>query len=145
MMMSPSPTGFLRCLFAELERQQVRYCVLHGYRSLPDELASDLDMALHPSDVSKLGPVFDGLRRQGYQPLQWINYSAGAGGSHYIVLAGLRTASSGPPQLILRASTGRRRDPDVRRRASADTATVGPVLDSRDRHRVPLFARQRRS
>src|SRR5579871_5258995 len=80
-----SSEGLLRSLFIALDLYQVRYCVLHSYAGLPAELSSDLDMALHPSDLPKLGLVFEFLRQHGYLALQAISYAAGAGGSHYFV------------------------------------------------------------
>ena len=84
-MVSTSVSGFLRSLFRALEEHQVRYCVLHSYQRLPDELTSDLDMALHPSDIPKLRSAFSSLHQTGYYPLQCVSYSAGSGGSHYFV------------------------------------------------------------
>ena len=44
----------LRELLAEFENRGVRYCILHGWQSLPDHLPSDLDIVVHPSDLNKL-------------------------------------------------------------------------------------------
>jgi thymidylate kinase len=82
---SLSLKNFLESVFIALDLYQVRYCVLHSYTGLPDTLTSDLDMGLHPSDLSRLSLVFDALRQQSYYPLQHIPYSAGLGGSHYFV------------------------------------------------------------
>jgi len=70
-----SRPAFLRLLFRLLDEHDVRYCVLHSYEGLPDELPSDLDLAVHPRDVAKLPFVFRALADQGYQPVQCINYA----------------------------------------------------------------------
>lgn len=70
--------GFLRHLFQMLEENDVRYCVLHSWESLPFELASDLDLAVHPDDRSKLRVVFRRLQESGYSLIQCLNYSVNA-------------------------------------------------------------------
>jgi len=70
-----SRPAFLRLLFRRLDEHDVRYCVLHAYEGLPDELPSDLDLAVHPCDVAKLPFVFRALADQGYQPVQCMNYA----------------------------------------------------------------------
>ena len=70
-----SRPAFLRLLFRLLDEHDVRYCVLHSYEGLPDELPSDLDLAVHPRDVAKLPFVFRALADQGYQPVQCVNYA----------------------------------------------------------------------
>src|SRR3989449_987833 len=72
----PTRADFLRMLFRTLEEQAIRYCVLHSYEGLPDELPSDLDLAVHPQDVKKLPLVFGALCEQGYRPDQCLNYAA---------------------------------------------------------------------
>jgi thymidylate kinase len=71
-----SQTDFLRTLFRLLDQRQVRYCVLHSWEGLPDELASDLDLAVHPEDRAKLSWVFRTLLERGYRPIQCRRYSA---------------------------------------------------------------------
>jgi thymidylate kinase len=66
---------FLRTLFRLLDEQKVRYCVLHSWDRLPEELTSDLDLAVHPGDRHKLLSVLEGLRRQGYICFQCLNHS----------------------------------------------------------------------
>ena len=66
---------FLLNLFRLLDECGVRYCVLHSWDNLPDELPSDLDLAVLDEDHSKLLPVFDGLRAKGYVPIQAVNHS----------------------------------------------------------------------
>lgn len=65
---------FLLALFRALDRNQVRYCVLHSWDELPERLSSDLDLAVHPEDKRKLGLVYWFLREQNYIPVQVINY-----------------------------------------------------------------------
>jgi thymidylate kinase len=62
-------------LFAHLEESAVRYVALHSYESLPDDLPSDLDLAVHPADSARLSGVIDSLRAQGFQLVQCINYA----------------------------------------------------------------------
>lgn len=64
-------------LFAE---QGICYCVLHSWESLPEELPSDLDLAIHPRDRSKLTDVFGAVREAGYQVVQCLNYAVGGYG-----------------------------------------------------------------
>jgi thymidylate kinase len=66
---------FLLTLFRLLDEFGVRYCVLHSWEKLPDELPNDLDLAILNDDKSKLLPVFDGLRAKGYFPIQALNHS----------------------------------------------------------------------
>jgi thymidylate kinase len=73
---------FLVNLFRLLDECEVRYCVLHSWDSLPDELPSDLDLAVLEEDNSKLLPVFDGLRAKGYVPIQALNHSVN--GNFYV-------------------------------------------------------------
>jgi thymidylate kinase len=73
-----SLSHFLRLLFRLLEENGIRYCVLHSWETLPDELPSDLDLAVHPQDRAKLPLVFQGLSKAGYRPAQCLNYFAKA-------------------------------------------------------------------
>src|SRR2546425_3177410 len=86
---SGSIAAFLRALFAEFDQRDVRYCVLHSYDRLPEKLVSDLDMAIHPADLSKLPAVFGSLRDAGYHPLQCIWYSAK---SYYFIFGWFATS-----------------------------------------------------
>src|SRR5438105_4879547 len=79
----PSVSGFLQALFGLLDDSDIRYCVLSSWESLPEELPSDLDIAIHPSDQPKLASVFGNLRDLGYQPIQCFNYFKNA---YYFVL-----------------------------------------------------------
>jgi thymidylate kinase len=69
---------FLRALFHLLDEHGVRYCVLHSWESLPFELLSDLDVAIHPQDRLKLPIVFRRLQAAGYLLIQCLNYSVDA-------------------------------------------------------------------
>jgi thymidylate kinase len=69
---------FLSTLFSALDSTQARYCVLHSWERLPQELSSDLDIAVHPQDARKLASVFRLLQGKGYAPAQAINYFVGA-------------------------------------------------------------------
>ena len=55
---SGSACRFLRSLFQLLNNSGVRYCVLHSWKELPEHLHTDLDMAVHPQDSSRLSWVF---------------------------------------------------------------------------------------
>src|SRR5450432_293048 len=65
---------FLNLLFELLEHFHVRYCVLHAWESLPDELQSDLDISVHPADTYRLTIVFRDLKAAGFQPVQCLHY-----------------------------------------------------------------------
>ena len=67
---------FLRLLFRLLEEHEIRYCVLHCWHGLPDELPSDLDLAVHSRDRARLPFVFQDLLDEGYQPIQCRHYAA---------------------------------------------------------------------
>ena len=70
--------AFLHLLFHLLDDHAVRYCVLHSWAELPHSLPSDLDIAVHPGDQSKLANVLSGLRAAGYRPIQCFHYCVGA-------------------------------------------------------------------
>jgi thymidylate kinase len=65
---------FLVTLFDSLDRNHVRYCVLHSWEELPQNLSSDLDIAVHPQDDQNLALVFGLLQKKGYCLVQVINY-----------------------------------------------------------------------
>jgi len=52
--------------------------VLHSWQGLPDELPSDLDIAVHPGDRARLPFVFRRLQNKGYLLVQCLNYFAQA-------------------------------------------------------------------
>jgi thymidylate kinase len=70
-----SRADFLCVLFRSLDELGIRYCVLHSWEELPENLTSDLDLAVHPDDLQKLPRVFLALRSNGYRPLQGLNYA----------------------------------------------------------------------
>jgi len=71
---SRSREDFLSSLFSALDCNQVRYCVLHSWEELPQNLSSDLDIAVHPQDDQNLVLVFRLLQKKGYWLVQVINY-----------------------------------------------------------------------
>ena len=74
---SHSLSHFLRLLFRLLDEHEIRYCVLHSWQGLPDELPSDLDLAVHPRDRARLPSVFQGLFDKGYRPVQHRHHGSG--------------------------------------------------------------------
>ena len=52
--------------------------MLHSFEHLPQEVLSDLDIAVHPDDRPKLAVVFRHLSEKGYRPIQCLNYAVGA-------------------------------------------------------------------
>ncbi len=73
----------LLLVFRLLEEQGICYCVLHSWESLPDELPSDLDLAISPQDRAKLTDVIGAVREAGYQVAQCLNYAVGG---YYLVI-----------------------------------------------------------
>jgi thymidylate kinase len=71
----PRTSDFLRRLFRHLDESGTRYCVLHSWRTLPDELPSDLDIAVHPADRTSLAVTFRRLSDDGFPPIQLINHN----------------------------------------------------------------------
>lgn len=69
---------FLQALFRLLDEENIRYCVLHSWESLPCALPSDLDVAIHPQDRARLPIVFRRLQKSGYLLIQCFNYSVNA-------------------------------------------------------------------
>jgi thymidylate kinase len=65
---------FLRTLFRLLDESEIRYCVLHSWQGLPECLATDLDMAIHPKDKAAIPSILEALRQYGYAPYHWNNY-----------------------------------------------------------------------
>jgi hypothetical protein len=91
----PNVSDFLHTLFFLLDESGVRYCVLHSWQLLPNELCSDLDLAIHPLDKPKFLSIFEGLQERGYSPFQCFNYFTNA---YYFVFfwferAALKTAA----------------------------------------------------
>jgi thymidylate kinase len=75
---SRTPEGLLVTLFNALDKNEIRYCVLHSWEELPQKLSSDLDLAVHPDDARKLPLVFRALEEKGYTAVQVFNYFVGA-------------------------------------------------------------------
>jgi thymidylate kinase len=71
----PRSSDFLRLLFHHLDKSETRYCVLHSWQTLPDELPSDLDIAVHPEDRARLGVAFRRLSEDDFPPIQLINHN----------------------------------------------------------------------
>jgi thymidylate kinase len=67
---------FVRLLFSALEREGIRYCVLHGWEELPEKVSSDLDLVVHPEDFPKLQVVFSELASADYKCIQCRHYAA---------------------------------------------------------------------
>ena len=83
---SPRDLGqvdFLGTFFRALDEHGIRYCVLHSYEGLPDELPGDLDLAVHPRDLARIPWAFQQLQRKGYRLVQCLNYAVRG---HYFVL-----------------------------------------------------------
>lgn len=86
---------FLRTLFRLLDEYDVNYCVLHSWDCLPENLTSDLDVAVHPRDKHKLPLVFERLRSQDYVCFQCLDHSING---HFFVFcweeeSGVKTAA----------------------------------------------------
>jgi thymidylate kinase len=78
-----STANFMWAAFAErLDRAGIRYCVLHGWQTLPDSLPSDLDLIVERRDLAK----FESLLHEepDWQPVQVIQYEHSG---YYFVLA----------------------------------------------------------
>ena len=71
----PSAGGLLRVLFRSLDRHAIRYCVLHSWEGLPEELPSDLDLAVDAGDARRFRLAVADLRAEGYLPIQCLNYA----------------------------------------------------------------------
>jgi thymidylate kinase len=69
--------AFFGHLFRLLDAHGVRYCVLHAWERIPQEVVSDVDLAIHPADRSKLAKIFGLLRDMGFVPIQCFHYSVG--------------------------------------------------------------------
>jgi thymidylate kinase len=70
--------AFFGHLFRLLDDHGVRYCVLHAWERIPDQVVSDVDLAIHPADRSKLAKIFGLLRDMGFMPIQCFHYQVGA-------------------------------------------------------------------
>src|SRR2546425_7858051 len=61
---------FVRTVFRLLEEHEFHYCLLHSNEETPKGLAEDLEIVLSPGDRARLPLVFDGLRKEGFSPVQ---------------------------------------------------------------------------
>ena len=73
-----NPSPFLLALFRLLDERAVRYCVLHSWQRLPEELPSDLDIAVHPQDRTTFFAMLKDVAAAGFRPVQSLNYSLDA-------------------------------------------------------------------
>jgi thymidylate kinase len=80
--LSRTREDLLVTLFNSLDRNEVRYCVLHSWEELPQKLSSDLDIAIHPEDARKMPLLFRSLREKGYTAVQVFNYFVDA---YYVI------------------------------------------------------------
>lgn len=70
-----SSSDFLCHLFRLLDESGTRYCVLHSWQDLPENLPSDLDIAVHPDDRDRLAFAIHQLSKRGFSPIQLINHN----------------------------------------------------------------------
>lgn len=56
-LMQFSPNTFLSLFFAQLERLNIPYVILHSYENLPGEIATDVDFAVGARDLPKLAEI----------------------------------------------------------------------------------------
>ncbi len=71
----PKRVQFLETLFGLLDECELRYCVLHGHRDLPENLSGDLDLVIHPEDLRRLPSLFRALAADGFRPVQCLEYN----------------------------------------------------------------------
>ena len=64
--------------FALMDQFGIEYCVLHGWKDLPDQVGTDVDVVVAPADRQRLGAVLAGLEAAGYLPIQCRNYAVHA-------------------------------------------------------------------
>jgi thymidylate kinase len=115
---------FLSSLFNSLDCNQVRYCVLHSWEELPQELSSDLDIAVHPQDERNLVLVFRLLQKKGYWLVQVINYFVEAYCFRFLWFEG-STINSVAVDVIFR-----------RQRGALIAPSVKSLVSSRQRHGI---------
>jgi thymidylate kinase len=70
--------AFLLALFRALDEHDVCYCMLSSWEGLPEDLSSDVDIAVRPGDRAKLSAVFGEMRDQGFLPVQCLNFAVNA-------------------------------------------------------------------
>ena len=83
--LNPAPTRaqLLARVFNVLDRQQIAWCVLHGYESWPQQIGNDVDLLvdprLLPNDLAKT--LYAHRDEIGAEPVLWLN-----DGAQFIVL-----------------------------------------------------------
>ncbi len=100
---------FLLALFRAFDTSQVRYCVLHSWETLPEQLNSDLDIAVDPDDRRKVASVFQQLRTDGYALVGVINYFINAYAFQFCRLDNVITSAIDP--LVVDIIFGHQRGP----------------------------------
>ena len=68
-------TSFLSAMFAALRKAQ------HTNSRSPHQgelLGADLDLTVHPADISRMGLAFAEVRKSGYRAVQTVRFSRGA-------------------------------------------------------------------
>lgn len=82
---------FVSSLFAELNKQKLRYCVLRNYDSLPEKIGNDIDIWVAPGRAldfrAVLFSVAKELKWELIRYLPWVNYR---GGRYFFVRQGKR-------------------------------------------------------
>lgn len=68
-----SSPAFYSALSAALQKRQIRHMPFHPGGHPPD----DLQLAIHPADVPRLGPAFAELRQDGYRAVQTVKLGDG--------------------------------------------------------------------
>ena len=83
--LAPGPSTTLRRVFQTLEQAGIRYCVLHGYDGLPDDVSSDVDCVVSADVLPlRLAAVLRAdAANLGAEIVQWF-----ADEAHFIVMAG---------------------------------------------------------
>ena len=83
-----STADFLRKLFRLLNKHEVRYCVIHSWERLPEHLGSDLDLAVHPGDKTRITSIIESLKASNYCAYQWSNYITNGHSFYFYWVAG---------------------------------------------------------
>jgi len=82
--MSLTPEELFRSYFAELERRDVPYVILHSWESFPDKITSDVDYAVRPGDLARVYPILrEVAEKAGWRIVQTLRYEMDA---YYSVL-----------------------------------------------------------
>lgn len=92
----PDPRAqLLSRVFDVLDRENVQWCVLHGYQSWPDHIGDDVDLLMHPGVLPRqLARLLRDHRDDlGADVVLWLK-----DGAHYVVLCG--PTPDGPPCVL---------------------------------------------